>query len=67
MENYIVRIYRRSNCDPNEVVGQIECVESAETLPFKGMAELVEILSTPRADLPPNPVSLIGRKAKRLS
>jgi hypothetical protein len=45
VENYIVRIYRRKAFDPDEVIGQIESVENAETLPFRGMAELVAILS----------------------
>ena len=50
VENYIVRIYRRKAFDPDEVVGQVESVENAETLPFRGMAALVAILSAPAED-----------------
>lgn len=69
VENYIVRIYRRKACnpdDPDGVVGQVECVENADKFPFRGMSELVAILSEPASeahDVPEVPV----RRGRRFS
>lgn len=67
MENYIVRIYRRNASDPNEVVGYVECVETAENLPFTSIADLVAILSTACGEPTSKPVSAIGCGIKRFS
>lgn len=49
MENYIVRIYRRSENESEELVGLVEDVERGKTHPFKSAAELCRIL-TPSAE-----------------
>lgn len=61
MENYIVRVYRRNTRGPNDVVGYVECVENAQTLPFSGMAELVAIFSIRRGDTALDSIPMIGR------
>lgn len=50
MENYIVRVYRRNPCGSDDIVGNVECVENAQILPFRGMAELVAIFSACHVD-----------------
>lgn len=60
MENYIVRVYRRNPRGTDDVVGYVECVENAQVLPFRGMAELVAIISNRREDTVPNSAAAIG-------
>lgn len=62
MENYIVRVYRRNLRGPDDVVGYVECVENAQTLPFRGMAELVAIFSIRRGDTAPDSAPVNGRE-----
>lgn len=60
MENYIVRVYRRNACGPNDVVGYVECVENAETLPFVSFAELLAIFSVRRGNSTPTSIADVG-------
>ena len=52
MDNYIIRIYRRDEEEPNEVVGVVELVETEKKQKFKNMDELVRILRGPKGKLP---------------
>jgi len=45
MENYIVRIYRRGECQPDSIIGLVEPVESGEIQPFSTLSELKAILA----------------------
>jgi len=45
MENYIVRIYRRDDLNPDDVIGMVERVERDDRQPFHSLSELYEILS----------------------
>ena len=45
MDSYIVRIYRRQTTNPREIVGVVENVEREETMAFKTVDELWEILA----------------------
>ena len=45
MDSYIVRIYRRQTTNPHEIVGVVENVELEETMAFKTVDELWEILA----------------------
>ena len=45
MENYIVRIYRRDEQNPDDVIGMVERVEWDDRQPFRGLSELCKILS----------------------
>ena len=45
MENYIVRIYRRDQSQPETVTGLVEAVETGETHPFSSLGELAELLT----------------------
>ncbi len=45
MENYILRIYRRDQYHPDRVVGIVEDVENGESLSFRSLTELIQILS----------------------
>ena len=44
MENYIVRIYRRDDCQPESITGLVEAVESGETQSFSTLTELATLL-----------------------
>jgi hypothetical protein len=46
MENYIVRIYRRDEQDPNNIVGTLESVEQQTRQSFKNMNALKRLLSS---------------------
>ena len=50
MENYIVRIYRRDDQNPDDVIGMVERVEWDDRQPFRGLSELCKILSLCPAD-----------------
>lgn len=50
MENYIVRVYRRDEQKPDEVVGIVERVEKEDRQPFHSLSELCKILSLCPAD-----------------
>lgn len=45
MENYIVRIYRRDDNDPENVVGMLESVETQKQQPFHSLVTLTRLLS----------------------
>jgi len=45
MDSYIVRIYRCQTKAPHEIVGVVENVEREETMAFKTVDELWEILA----------------------
>ena len=45
MENYIVRIHRRGNCQPDSIIGLVESVEAGEIQPFSTLNELTTILA----------------------
>ena len=45
MENHIVRIYRRDECQPDVIVGLVETVETGETRTFRTLGELTLILA----------------------
>jgi hypothetical protein len=47
MESYVIRIYRRGEDNPDDVVGIIESVETGGKQAFKNMNELVRILRVP--------------------
>jgi hypothetical protein len=44
-DNFILRIYRRDEKDPENLVGQIEFIKSGEKIPFNGFYELYGILT----------------------
>ena len=44
MENYIVRIYRRDDCQKDSLVGLVESVETSEIQSFSTYRELTAIL-----------------------
>jgi len=45
MENYIVRVYRRDECQPESITGLVEAVESGEVKPFSTLTELATLLT----------------------
>jgi len=45
MENYIVRIYRRDNTDPDQVNGVLESVEQETRQPFFSLNALSSMLA----------------------
>ncbi len=45
MENYIVRIYRRDQDNPDHVTGMLESVEAETRHPFKTLKGLHSLLS----------------------
>ena len=45
MENYIVRIYRRDEYQPDGIVGLVESVETSEVQPFRTLGELTTLLA----------------------
>ena len=47
MENYIVRIYRRTNNNPESVTGIVENPDSGESIPFHNNEEFVNIFFAP--------------------
>ena len=44
MDSYIVRIYRRSQGDPDELAGLVETVGTSERLSFRNFPELTSVL-----------------------
>lgn len=44
MESYVIRIYRRDEQYPQNIIGLVEDVMIQETRPFKNFNELWEIL-----------------------
>jgi hypothetical protein len=44
MDSYIVRIYRNSQGDPDELAGLVETVGSKERLSFRNFTELTSVL-----------------------
>jgi hypothetical protein len=44
MDSYIVRIYRRSQGDSDELAGLVETVGTSERLPFRNFSELSSVL-----------------------
>ena len=51
MENYIVRIYRRDDVDPNKVVGVCESVEQETRDTFNTLGSLISMISPARVVL----------------
>ena len=45
MDSYLIRIYRRSKDDPEEVVGVVEEVDTGLNRSFQGMAQLTKMLT----------------------
>lgn len=45
MDSYLIRIYRRSKKDPQQVVGVVEEIDSGLNRSFRGMAELANMLT----------------------
>lgn len=50
VENYIVRIYRRVDGDPDHVIGMVERAETQEQRPFHSLSALKRLLSDPDTD-----------------
>ena len=48
MESYVIRVYRRHESDPEQVVGLVEHPENGNVERFSGVVELVNILLTPQ-------------------
>ena len=46
MENYIVRIYRRDQTDPDKVAGTFESVENETRNGFTSLSSLIDLLTT---------------------
>ena len=46
MENYIVRIYRRDQTDPDKVAGTFESVENETRNSFTSLSSLIDLLTT---------------------
>lgn len=44
MDSYIVRIYRRSQGDPDELAGLVETVGTSERSSFRNFTELTSVL-----------------------
>ncbi len=44
MDSYVIRIYRRDEQNPQNIIGLVEDVMIQETRPFKNFNELWEIL-----------------------
>jgi hypothetical protein len=44
MDSYIVRIYRRSQGDPDELAGLVETVGTSDRLSFRNFPELTSVL-----------------------
>jgi hypothetical protein len=44
MDSYIVRIYRRSKCDPDELAGLVETVGTSERSSFRNFPELTSVM-----------------------
>ena len=51
MENYIVRIYRRDDVDPNKLVGVCESVEQETRDTFNTLGSLISMISSARVVL----------------
>jgi hypothetical protein len=45
MDSYLIRIYRRSKDDPEEVVGVVEEIKTGLKHAFQGMSSLCKLLS----------------------
>jgi predicted transcriptional regulator with HTH domain len=45
MESYLIRIYRRSQDDPENIVGIVEEIKTGLNHAFQGMSNLCKILS----------------------
>jgi len=51
MENYIVRIYRRDDADPNKLIGVCESVEQETRDTFNTLGSLISMISSARVVL----------------
>ena len=49
MENYIVRIYRRHEADPDKVAGTFESVENERKNAFTSLQSLIGLLTSKRS------------------
>jgi len=45
MDSYLVRIYRRSKDDPEQIVGIVEEIDSGLNRSFQDMAQLAKMLT----------------------
>jgi hypothetical protein len=45
MECYIVRVYRRNEPEPQNIIGLVETVGTGGTKPFRNAGELLDILA----------------------
>lgn len=50
MECYIVRVYRRDESEPQNIVGLVETVGTEDAKPFKSSGELWDILRAAKAE-----------------
>ncbi|MBU4318624.1 MAG: hypothetical protein KKF30_15310 [Proteobacteria bacterium] len=48
MDSYLIRIYRRSQDEPEKIVGIIEDINSGLKQSFKNLAELCNTITTPQ-------------------
>jgi hypothetical protein len=48
MENYIVRIYRRDETDPDKMAGTFESVENETRNAFTSLGSLIDLLTPKR-------------------
>lgn len=44
MDSYLVRIYRRSNDDPENIVGVVEEIDTGQTHAFRSVSDLCRTL-----------------------
>lgn len=54
MENYIVRIYRRTNSSPDCITGIVEKTDSSEKISFHSNEEFINIFLPPESAISPN-------------
>ena len=66
MENYLVRIYRRSNKDTDDLLGMVERPDSGENKTFKSFEELYTIFSSPKRSAGQSKLKQIVEKKKRI-
>ena len=45
VDNYIIRVYRRESENPEQIIGIVEIVSTAEARPFTDLDELRDILT----------------------
>jgi hypothetical protein len=63
MENFIVRVYRRSRTKPSEVAGLVETVGTDEKRAFQSFAGLITVLKNAILRGDTSPVNSVERDA----